>query len=764
MPTWISSLLLSTLALSLLAGAPGDLNPVIVPAEASVSIWDAASLRSLDPADAPTPDTDLLAVYLRSDAQSLELRFDFLDLVTAPGASLWVAIGSPEASTQPSGVLFDRESPLYFQRLLCIQANGEAMLYDSSLNAIPGFSAQVTIDPGLDTVVVQVDPAMVPIDDPQTTFQVFVASSEQEEAPLDRVPAFTRSSPPPASAANLVLAFRDALPAPTPALALRRWDGAHTGPYGQRHGLRHLLEAAAGNEVPIVLLDLKTPTSLSALDYLGQAGEVQAMRDQGLLGLAEPAYGYPPLAAAALDDDRDAGLSFGFPSSTSAYLPAPAAIPARYRLVFAPITDKSHVLRWQRTRYVPVQTPLLSNLSGTGAAAEPLDRGGLTLAARRALINAATNADPWDLLVLGGSLPESAWADKSVANNAFQYLRHHPWIHVLSLDELASFPAQLQSPVWDVSCQATLCLPAGEAAALASSARNTQFSTWDQDLATTALRLSALSDNSLARLARQTFFQLSQPASSPELAALRQNYIHRVDLLAGAALWAEHPGEVQACDGTGPTELCVLASTSQYTVYSPYGARLLAAFSMTSSGPIQWLAPRSQYSVGLGDSSDWDLSQAELADPEEIPGAFAGSGQTFQPYRYEFSPGTLSFAGSSNHIVKTYRLLPDGLSVSIDTPTEFETRLPLTGWPSFLSNASVPSTSPWSLDHPLPLQVEISGGSLTWESYRDSFSLMGNGEDPDFGYPPGHFLPFPLTLGTIRAGGHLQIDFHLPGS
>ena len=38
--------------------------------------------------------------------------------------------------------------------------------------------------------------------------------------------------------AYLLLAFWDTLPASTPIQLLRRWDGAHTGPYGQRHGLK----------------------------------------------------------------------------------------------------------------------------------------------------------------------------------------------------------------------------------------------------------------------------------------------------------------------------------------------------------------------------------------------------------------------------------------------------------------------------------------------------------------------------------------------
>ena len=82
--------------------------------------------------------------------------------------------------------------------------------------------------------------------------------------------------------APLLLAFWDALPANTPAQLLQRWDGAHTGPYGSRHGLKHLLAAVEEYEVPVALLDLKDPTStLSGLDLIGQIAYIQQLEEQG---------------------------------------------------------------------------------------------------------------------------------------------------------------------------------------------------------------------------------------------------------------------------------------------------------------------------------------------------------------------------------------------------------------------------------------------------------------------------------------------------
>ena len=69
--------------------------------------------------------------------------------------------------------------------------------------------------------------------------------------------------------APILLAFWNTFPATSPAQALRSWNGAHTGPFGGRHGLVNLLNAALKAKVPLTLVDIKTPSSLSALDTLG---------------------------------------------------------------------------------------------------------------------------------------------------------------------------------------------------------------------------------------------------------------------------------------------------------------------------------------------------------------------------------------------------------------------------------------------------------------------------------------------------------------
>ena len=86
-----------------------------------------------------------------------------------------------------------------------------------------------------------------------------------------------------APAANFLRHLRS----PFPAEALRSWDGAHTGPHGERHGLKHLLDAVEEYQIPTVLLDLKEPENLSALDAMGILPQIDALANNSLLILPE---------------------------------------------------------------------------------------------------------------------------------------------------------------------------------------------------------------------------------------------------------------------------------------------------------------------------------------------------------------------------------------------------------------------------------------------------------------------------------------------
>ncbi len=87
----------------------------------------------------------------------------------------------------------------------------------------------------------------------------------------------------PPAPARYLLAFWNTFPAYTPLTALRRWDGAHTGPLGGRHGLWNLLRTARSAASPLILLDMNYPAALSALEFAGELELIKELQAERLL-------------------------------------------------------------------------------------------------------------------------------------------------------------------------------------------------------------------------------------------------------------------------------------------------------------------------------------------------------------------------------------------------------------------------------------------------------------------------------------------------
>ncbi len=207
--------------------------------------WTLEQLRALDPADQPEATADLMALFTRRSGAGCELRLDFVEL--------------------PDPLTYDLQIQLGNRRL--------RLASDKALPA--GVSLQA--DALTDTLTVSVSDCPV-----QAATPVRVATQVDSLGPV------SFAGPAPTGRAALSLAFYDTFsPAATPVQALRRWDGAHTGPRGERHGLHDLLNAAQQYHIPLTLLDLETPAALSAIDYLGGTRQLQQMQADGLLDLPQ---------------------------------------------------------------------------------------------------------------------------------------------------------------------------------------------------------------------------------------------------------------------------------------------------------------------------------------------------------------------------------------------------------------------------------------------------------------------------------------------
>jgi hypothetical protein len=356
------------------------------PAPDSDRAWGAA-LRALDPADAPDPAFDIIAAYLHQDGKSLLVRVDLLDFQAPEQVRLEILVAD---AAEPG-------SPLY-----SINTGAPDELHPMAFGSM------------LDTVTVEIENALLPAD---PVLDVIT--------PQDELRGLRPDGPVPPQAAPVLLAFYDTFAGRFPAEALRSWDGAHSGPRGERHGLKHLLDAVETYGVPVVLLDLKQPESLSALDAMGALPRVRGLAEAELLVL-------PEVSAQPADFDLPPGQAW--------FRSASIGVEAAYHFQF--IRDTSHIYRFTRS---PFQASTSMPVPVATETDQPT-RDGPSLELRRALLEVALDDDPANLLALGGSLAESTWGASNMVAPTLAYFASRPYIRALSEADLLAFPARAGEP------------------------------------------------------------------------------------------------------------------------------------------------------------------------------------------------------------------------------------------------------------------------------------------------------------------------------
>ncbi len=685
--------------------------------------WAAADLRYLDPAgNAETPSTDVLAVYARVADQDFQIRVDLLDL-------------SFDSEYQVIVLVYeDRDSP----RLgLTIEPDKVSSVFDFSTTDRSQIQPRVVWDPWLDTMTISFNrnlladqigfsiTTLIPFEN-QDSFPLYAYDYEMIDKPLliqNRTPFIRLDDPPPTARAPALIAFTDSFPAATPAQAIRRWDGAHTGPTGERHGLKHILDAARGYGIPIALVDLKTPSSLAALNFLGVTGGLRQMVKDELLILPDAAYSEP--VDASLDSSRRAAKGFNLPASPFVYSGSGDLVPGMgYQ--FAHLPDAAHLSRSGGTRLIPLPADRF-------APQATID--GPSLDVRRALMAAALTTDPSDLVALGGSLPNSTWGDSDMAGPTFAWLAAHPWVHVLDGRDLMNFPAG------------------------ASGLPSVSPATSDIFLSD----LQTAPDNAVTESAWQTYLTLTAPASDERLRALRMNYLGQVGTLTAASHWADQPYTLFECSADYDQDLrpeCILTNGSYLAIIETDGARLTHLF----YGEHQLVGPTAQFTVGLSDPSTWGALPGDAADPGQIMGAFLDTDHPFDPYNISWpTPGTLILTSEDGSRVKTFRLTETGLEVTYQVQNPASTRIPLVVDPQIFFfgpsdyRASLSTTS-WTWGPAAGTQVRVrTDAALSAQGFTVSIPFIGLPENPNLDYPSGHYFPFPLSVMTIHSDENFNV-------
>ena len=760
-------------------------------------LWTIDDLRALKQVEGVNPSQELIAVYTRIAGFDLQIRLDFLDLKLENDSDIYLVLDLHYAGTTCLPV--DLPTQNGWDTLVIIPSVGIPQIFSTivpedkitgELNGclpwqqIEDVIPRVARDPWNDTMVISLNNATLIDHNHSFLLQVFLTSPVLTPGPnnivntknkrgyLDTIGP-VRSDDVPMAQSSVIIAFWNTFPAYTPAQTLRRWDGAHTGPYGGRHGLQNLLQAVRRSKVPIILLDLKNSTSLSALDYIGGLPTVQNMAKNGFVilpdietgarGLSQLTWHYSKIRTPVqqllgkdwgventLVDNRQVGLDFGLSTSLLLYAPTlPFDALPDYQVLFIPMealqpnpNQDISPMRWQNRTLIPI--PPSTNNQATP--------DGLSIAVRRKLLELASTAinQTSQVFVMGGDFPTSTWGNPEIAQATFQYITTHPWIHPLNNTNILHLSPSSQA-TFDTDEESINLEPSNDY-------------TFEQ------LINIPLQINPLYTAARQMYLSMlsTLPTDPPGLPALRANYIEQVAGLIAAADWATSPFSITDCtidpDQDNQDE-CVLASEKYYAMFENDGGRLVFLVSKTAHGVHQWVAPTTQFMIGLADPSNWNLSAGAASDPDSIPGGFIDTPPPWPVYRSLINEAQITFTAPDGLITKTLTLNKDGLCANYETSEPVTIQIPLgidpwsrftPGWGNNYKGTWTTHGGTWSLDDKLYLDIQTSG-KLNAFPFTASREAMKYFEDPNYEYPRGHYLPFPITLVEIQGKEQFSI-------
>ncbi|MGB9669432.1 MAG: hypothetical protein ACPL0B_03500, partial [Anaerolineales bacterium] len=242
--------------------------------------WQNQDLRYIDPIDAPNHNSDLIAVETQwskpsifNPQQQLFLRLDFLARSIPSSDSIIIFFDTSPGGTDQYPLI--GKTSLAWEFYLAIRSD-QVHVFNQQHHILPGVQVAVFHQTDQDYLEIAIHTSKGKLFIPEYgRIQIFVISNSKQQV-LDRSDPITISALSP-SPVKVIFVFWDTYSVTTPVQALRRWDGAHTGPLGARHGLYNLLRAAQTQNIPLVLLDLKKPLSLSALDFGGKLSSILPM-------------------------------------------------------------------------------------------------------------------------------------------------------------------------------------------------------------------------------------------------------------------------------------------------------------------------------------------------------------------------------------------------------------------------------------------------------------------------------------------------------
>ncbi len=732
--------------------------------------WQNQHFRYIDPLDSTDPNSDLIAVEtqfvrpsLLTSQQQLFLRLDFLSRSVDTSDSILIFF-----DTAPGGL---NQHPLLgkmdisWEFYLVIHSN-QIYILDQDNQPLPGFQTVIFQQADQDYLEISIRTLKENIYIPDNTLIQIYSITTTNQSVLDKSDPICLSSLPLAPV-KVMMAFWNTYQVTTPLQALRRWDGAHTGPLGRRHGLSNLLRTAQAQGIPIILLDLKTPISLSALDFSSKLEILLPLASVNSIILPDniPLYGIDNLTDAKVTEIFYENVVQDFGFSKSPFLFIPKFTPSFHN---GYLQNHSFLFTLSNDLHSYVHSRkygdkwILEIPDGIASAQYQPDENGLSIALKKELVEAiiAENRGNPQLIAIGGDLPHSTWGDSQIAHAAFAELSQIPWVHIENPQDVLAW--RIPSP------------PNIPNEIIVSNENQ--------------IGLNPLPPLKTPRLAflRESFLKTLFPINPPpKYSELRKSIVAIFPAYPFVDDWFRQPRSISECpvdiSGDGQAD-CILANDLLFLWIDSSNGGIIFLFYRAGEQLHQVISPGFTLASGLTDPSQWDFSQGIYAEKrvdtaalhDKSPYSDFGIGKGTMWFNYQIRQSV----NINNQIDdKIVRLRNNQIEVVYRDSARSNLIIPLNldPWGRFevdwadnykicteYNPAATVNNLCWSY-HPsktyADLSVRVSAQALpndakvsthpiilSIDTFKDTINRFSHTEDPNQDKPIGNFLPFPMSL------------------
>jgi len=270
--------------------------------------------------------------------------------------------------------------------------------------------------------------------------------------------------------------------------------------------------------------------------------------------------------------------------------------------------------------------------------------------------------------------------------------------------------------------------------------------------------------------ARRMYTMLLDPVNK-NLSKITSLYLGLIGHFKAGAEWAERPYSTISCnrdlDHDGEKE-CILASEYSFATIELTGGYIATLFVRSADGIHQIVGPTYQLSGELSDPSIWKSNDGINADPNQILGAFFDSSD-MSFYNYSYNDNALVLFKPASQTTKTYSLNSHGISFEYYGAGDLSFQIPLVidpwimerpGWGNLYFKEQSPASFLWGIHNRLIVEI-VAKEQFEASTFIDSREVMRIPEDPNYAYPPGHYLPFPLAVTALQCNGSCSVDIVL---